>query len=53
MHCFFLATMQGMTQDGRMAEVTSSPPSAPSAAAKTDAEAWLEDLIRLKRIHNF
>jgi hypothetical protein len=40
---FFPATMQGMTQDEGTAEVTSSPPSAPSAAAETDVEAWLGD----------
>jgi hypothetical protein len=40
---FFPATMQGMTQDGGTAEVTSSPPSAPAVAAETNAEAWLRD----------
>jgi hypothetical protein len=39
----FVNDIVGMTQDCRMAEVISSPPSAPSAAAETDAEAWLGD----------
>jgi hypothetical protein len=40
---FFPAIMQSMTQDGGVAEVVSSPPSATSAAAETDTEAWLGD----------
>jgi hypothetical protein len=46
MHCFLPAIMQGTTQDFGAAEVASPPPSAPSAAVETDAEAWLGDLGR-------
>jgi hypothetical protein len=48
MQLFLPATLQGITQeDGRIAENTSSPPSAPAVATETDAEAWLGDLDRL------
>jgi hypothetical protein len=43
MHCFLPAIMQGMTQDFGEAEVVSPPPSPPSTAAETEAEAWLGD----------
>jgi hypothetical protein len=43
MHCFLPAMMQGMTQDFGAAEVVLPPPSPPSAAAETEAEAWLGD----------